>query len=231
MEKTQSDYMDELALMDRDLVLGDIFDKASDPESASPYGVGNGVAEGNAPPTIWVHNVIVRGSLSHECSEHTSICLSETDLCGQEYILNAPEAMLAAGYMPADQVVSVKDLEWGRDGDANYTKTIFGEVSTEYDLEYGWLLMMDGHDDSWVKYPNDEYGFPSESAAIEFVEAYTTRRILSDITIQSAAKVRNAALQEAAHIGGITCQKTRHYKLGAQIKSDIETLMTKETGG
>lgn len=46
---------------------------------------------------------------------------------------------------------------------------------------------------------------------------------------QPAAEVRNAALQEAAHVGPVSCYETRHVTLGDKVRDRILALMTKET--
>lgn len=89
-------------------------------------------------------------------------------------------------YAAADAILytikeSIPPLEWEIDeqeGDA-LAESILGPFNVYYDDGHGWLVQRDGHDDTWVKYPEADFGFPDRAEAIKYVDDYYERRILS----------------------------------------------------
>lgn len=82
------------------------------------------------------------------------------------------------------QPVKVKPLVWTqKDGALIADDTIFGSYTIYQDSGSGWFILRDGHDDSFVTYPNpdDDFGFETEQAAQDWMTGYYEARILSSI--------------------------------------------------
>lgn len=78
-----------------------------------------------------------------------------------------------------------KPLEWRIDDDNYYVAdTIDGELCLCIDEDYGWLVVKDGWDDSWVKYPEEECGFPTLQAAKDFVATYIDELLAKYVTVE-----------------------------------------------
>lgn len=100
------------------------------------------------------------------------------------------KAIQANSDLAQPMCAAVKPLEWENvQSDVWSTDTIFGEVTVYYDECYGWLILRDGHDDSWVKYPSGDDGFEEPDHAKSFVETYTTRRITEALDIRTVESV------------------------------------------
>ena len=75
--------------------------------------------------------------------------------------------------------VAVKPLKWEPFGDGDFrAKSPFGDFCAYCDEGFGWLVIVDGHDDSWAKYPSSDDGFETEAKA----KAECEREYLSRMT-------------------------------------------------
>ncbi|MGR1580691.1 hypothetical protein ACSSNL_04420 [Thalassobius sp. S69A] len=99
----------------------------------------------------------------------------------------------------AEQVAVVKPLKWSREVDGSFTaqETLLGEYTLLHtDHGLGWLVVRDGYDDSFVKYPNEDHGFATDKDAKDWVDGYHAQHVLSAITLRSAADVEAEARAE-----------------------------------
>lgn len=59
-------------------------------------------------------------------------------------------------------MAGIKPLKWVNDT----AKSPFGDYEVYWEGDYGWLCMVDGYDDTWVKYPDMEWGYDTKEGAI-----------------------------------------------------------------
>ena len=102
----------------------------------------------------------------------------------------------ATGYIREDlspAAVTVKPLEWLQSDDGTWTaESPFGQYQVYFDSEYGWLCMIDGHDDSWVKYPHgSKCGFPDAHEGIGECERDYQSRMTPFVTLTPAPVAGN----------------------------------------
>lgn len=100
--------------------------------------------------------------------EHCSTCRAPVwqNVHGEiDYIRTAPK---------------VKPLVWERDDDGSLTaESVFGLYAVYVDGGHGLLVILDGSDDSWAKYPEEDFGFEREVDAVTACNKDYERRILS----------------------------------------------------
>lgn len=79
---------------------------------------------------------------------------------------------------------NVKPLEWEREDDGSLTaESVFGLYAAFYDGAYGWLVVRDGHDNAWVKYPSSDDGFDTEGEAMAACQAHYTAQIMKALGV------------------------------------------------
>ena len=146
VDKTRSDHLDDLAEMDS-VELAQF--STSLPEAqfvafaAAVDGDGNGAAYEDIPIKMFV-NVKHNGSVGDCWHDATSVSPTK-HWEYNKYILNTPAAMLAAGYVPADQVVSVKALVWEMIDELEFLATPSSVAASKlFDMaKYGYTLVSD----------------------------------------------------------------------------------------
>lgn len=99
--------------------------------------------------------------------------------------LDEPNDLWTNEYIRADLAKpNVKPLEWEREDDGSLTaESVFGLYAAFYDGAYGWLVMRDGHDDAWVKYPSSDDGFDTEDIAMAACQAHYAAQIMKALGV------------------------------------------------
>lgn len=94
------------------------------------------------------------------------------------------ESAIAAWNTRADTTVPrVKPLVWKDMTDGISAKSAFGYYDVFWAEGSGWLAVLDGSDDSWVKYPDGNDGFERQHDAVSACNADNESRILSAIEL------------------------------------------------
>lgn len=92
----------------------------------------------------------------------------------------------------------IKPLVWSCSDDANedwIAESPFGPFNAYFDEGHGWLVQLDGHDDTWAKYPDPDFGFANAHLARNACEAEYLRRadlLLVDTPAQTATSDASA---------------------------------------
>jgi len=74
--------------------------------------------------------------------------------------------------------VEVKPLVWEREDDGSLTaESVFGLYAVYFDEGHGWLVILDGSDDTWAKYPEEDFGFEADADAVDACNKDYARRI------------------------------------------------------
>lgn len=92
------------------------------------------------------------------------------------------------GHGVADAIIAalpdmMPDLVWEDDRDTYSASSILGVFDIYCCPEYAWLVQMDGHDDSWVKYPEGDIGFPTLEAAKAAANAHYRAQIMKALGV------------------------------------------------